>query len=54
MLDLMYQIPSDETIQTCLVTKEMITGEGEPELTYREEQPAARRKRRLGAMEETA
>lgn len=54
MMDLMYEIPSDESIRTCLVTKEMITGEGEAELSYREEQPSGRRKRRLGAMEETA
>lgn len=54
MMDLMYEIPSDESIRTCLVTKEMITGEGEAELSYREEQPAGRRKRRLGAIEETA
>lgn len=53
-MDLMYEIPSDESIRTCLVTKEMITGEGEAELSYREEQPSGRRKRRLGAMEETA
>lgn len=53
MMDLMYQIPSDDTIDTCLVTKEVIEGTGEPVLTYREEQPA-RRKRRLGMMEETA
>ncbi len=54
MMDLMYEIPSDESIRTCLVTKEMITGEGEAKLSYREEQPSGRRKRRLGAMEETA
>ena len=53
MMDLMYQIPSDESIATCLVTKEVIEGTDEPVLTYREEQKS-RRKRRLGMMEETA
>ena len=53
MMDMMYQIPSDDTIETCLVTKEVIEGTGEPVLTYREEQPG-RRKRRVGMMEETA
>ncbi len=47
MKDLMFRIPSDDTIQTCLVTKEMIDGTGEPVLTYREE-PRTRRKRRFG------
>lgn len=53
MQDLMYRIPSDDTIETCLVTKETIDGSGEPELTYREI-PIGRRKRRIGMMEETA
>ena len=53
MQDLTYRIPSDDTIETCLVTKETIDGSGEPELTYREI-PIGRRKRRIGMMEETA
>lgn len=53
MMDLMYKIPSDDTIETCLVTKEVIEGTDEPVLTYREE-VKSRRKRRLGMMEETA
>ncbi len=53
MQDLMYRIPSDDTIETCLVTKETVDGSGEPELTYREI-PIGRRKRRIGMMEETA
>lgn len=52
MMDLMYKIPSDETIETCLVTKEAIEGTGEPELTCRE--LTGRRKRRLGMAQETA
>ncbi len=53
MQELMYRIPSDDTIATCLVTKETIDGSGEPELSYRE-LPIGRRKRRIGMMEETA
>lgn len=36
MMDLMYTIPSDETIETCEVTKEMVEGTGEPVITRRE------------------
>ncbi len=53
MMDLMYKIPSDDTIETCVVTKETIEGTGEPELTYRET-TMSRRKRRLGLGQETA
>lgn len=53
MMDLMYQIPSDDTITRCVVTKEAILGEADPELTHREE-TLGRKKRRLGIMEETA
>lgn len=53
MMDLMYQLPSDDTVAACLVTREVIEGTDEPVLTYREEQKS-RRKRRLGMMEETA
>jgi ATP-dependent Clp protease ATP-binding subunit ClpX len=52
MMDLMYKIPSDDMIESCLVTKEVIDGEGEPELTYRE--LTGRRKRRIGIVQETA
>jgi ATP-dependent Clp protease ATP-binding subunit ClpX len=37
MMDLMYTIPSDETVQSCVITKEAVEGTGEPELTYQEE-----------------
>ncbi len=53
MMDLMYRIPSDDSIETCVVTKETIEGTGEPELTYREI-PMSRRKRRFGLSQETA
>ncbi len=47
MRDLMFTIPSDETIRSCLVTKEVIDGTGEPVLTYREpgEHPERLRRR---------
>ena len=35
MNDLMFEIPSDETISKCRVTKETITGEGEPLLEHK-------------------
>ncbi len=56
MMDLMFRIPSDDTINTCVVTKEMVEGTGEPELTYNEEadETGPKRKRRVGLIEETA
>ena len=36
MMDTMYQIPSDNTIGTCLITKETVEGKAKPELTYRD------------------
>lgn len=30
------EIPSDPTIAKCVITKDVITGDGEPILTYRE------------------
>ena len=53
MMDLMYKVPSDDLIETCVVTKDTIDGTGEPELTYREE-PVTRRKRRLSIGQEPA
>ena len=53
MMDLMFQIPSDDTITSCRVTKEAIEGTGEPELTFRDDL-RSRRKRRAGLIEETA
>ena len=46
MMDLMFKIPSDETIATCTITKDTVEGTGEPELTYREE-VRGRRKHRI-------
>lgn len=36
MTNLMYEIPSDETIGSCLITKEVIEGTGEPVFSYRD------------------
>ncbi len=36
MTDIMYTIPSDESIGTCTITADTIDGKAEPELTYRE------------------
>ena len=34
MTDVMFEIPSDETIVKCLITKEVIEGTGKPVLTH--------------------
>ena len=36
LMDVMYQIPSDDTIQLCVVTKEVIEGKSEPWVVHRE------------------
>jgi ATP-dependent Clp protease ATP-binding subunit ClpX len=46
MLDLMYTVPSDEMIESCIVTKEMIEGTGEPKLSYRDELPTTKKSRK--------
>ncbi len=47
ILDQMYQIPSDELIATCTITKEVVEGEADPLFTYNEEpvqrKPAAKK-----------
>ncbi|MBQ7067002.1 MAG: ATP-dependent Clp protease ATP-binding subunit ClpX [Lachnospiraceae bacterium] len=42
MTDIMYQIPSDETIESCLITKETVLGESEPLIVRRETLKKAR------------
>ena len=37
MNDVMFEIPSDETIEKCLITKDVIEGNGEPILTHTNE-----------------
>ena len=34
LMDLMYSTPSDDTIRKCVITKEVVEGTGEPEITY--------------------
>lgn len=41
MKDVMYEIPSDDTIGRCRITKAVVDGEGEPELTYRSDEVSA-------------
>lgn len=46
MLNLMYTVPSDESIVSCQITKDVITGEGEPVIIREEkEKPKAKSKR---------
>ncbi len=47
MMDTMYEIPSDDTISTCTITKECVENGSEPLLTYRVEKvkPAGTKKR---------
>lgn len=40
MLDLMYRVPSDESIVRCNITKAAVEEEGEPEIQYRESKTA--------------
>lgn len=55
MMDLMYTIPSDETIEECTVTKEAIVGKGEPKLTRREDAPVRSKIKKVRKeIEETA
>ena len=35
MMDLMYKIPSDDSIQTCIITKEAVEGTSEPKTVHR-------------------
>lgn len=36
MMDVMYRIPSEDNIAECIITKEAVTGEGEPTLIFRD------------------
>ena len=42
MMDVMYRIPSDETIEECVITKGAVEGESEPLLIHREVMRRAR------------
>ena len=43
MMDLMYEIPSDQRIQKCIITKESVEGEADPEIVYGEMEDQGRR-----------
>ena len=36
VMDLMYEVPSNEAIAKCIITKEVVEGKGEPEVVYSE------------------
>ena len=44
MMDLMYEIPSDDTVGICTITKDVIDKTGEPGLGYRDAAPTTARK----------
>ena len=46
MLNAMYQVPSDDTIGTCVITKAAVLGEGEPEYIRRDTEVPEQNKRR--------
>ena len=46
MMDVMYEIPSDESIGKCIITKDVVDGEGQPEMIYREVEVPRRKKTR--------
>ena len=42
MMDIMYRIPSEELVDSCTITKDVVDGKGEPILTYGEKTPVKR------------
>ena len=46
MLNVMYQVPSDDTIGGVEITRECVLGEGEPRYIYREDEVPERNRRR--------
>ena len=49
MRDIMFEVPSNENIEKCLITKDVIDGTGKPEITYRNKDGSPK-----GELEETA
>ena len=45
MMDVMYEIPSDDSIASCTITKECVEEGKEPEIEYRTEEIPTRKKR---------
>ncbi len=55
MMDIMYSIPSDEDVESCMITKEVITQQAEPLLLYKGDKPARVKKAQKDKkIEETA
>ncbi len=55
MMDVMYNIPSDDTIAKCIITKEAVEGTGEPVLEYRTDDVVAiddKKKKRVSRLAE--
>ena len=51
LMDLMYKVPSDDTIGECIITKEVVEGSADPQIIYRDQpvpQKAPTRQRRKG------
>ena len=44
MMDVMYDIPSDETIVSCVITKDSVEGKAEPRLVHGEKPPLPEKK----------
>jgi ATP-dependent Clp protease ATP-binding subunit ClpX len=42
MLDVMYDIPTLGTVETCVINREIVEGQGKPVLVYRGEEAPAR------------
>ena len=42
MMDIMYRVPSEESVDSCTITKEVVLGTAEPILTYGEKAPVKR------------
>ena len=55
MMDMMYNIPSEENVESCIVTEVVIDGIGEPVIGYKEKAVAGTRKKKgFKEIEETA
>ena len=42
MMDIMYRVPSEESVDSCTITKDVVLGTAEPILTYGEKTPVKR------------
>jgi len=43
MMDVMYRIPSDNTIRSCEITRDSVEANGDPVVTHGEPRPVLRR-----------